>query len=69
MALIAHTFRISQETLDELKRLGDGNESRGCRIALERSRDRSTKTFTWGVLAGFVVSAIAHIVLLAAVSP
>ena len=38
MALIAHTFRIEQETLEELKARGDGNESLGCRLALERLR-------------------------------
>ena len=69
MALVAHTFRIEQETLDELKRIGDGNESKGARIALDASRDRSAKTFAWGVLAGFVASVIAHLVVFAAVTP
>ena len=64
MALIAHTFRIEQETLDELKRIGDGNESLGCRRALERSRNREAKTFVWGVLAGVLASVVAHLVIL-----
>lgn len=69
MALIAHSFRIEQETLDELKRLGNGNESKGCRIALERSRERSAKVFAWGVLAGGVVAVFAHLVFFAAMGP
>ncbi|MYI68024.1 MAG: hypothetical protein F4103_04445 [Boseongicola sp. SB0673_bin_14] len=56
--LNAHTFRISQATLAELKRLGNGNESLGCRIALDRSRSRSAKTFGAGVLTGAVVAAL-----------
>ena len=67
--LIAHTFRISQETLDELKRMGNGNESLGARRALEASRNRSAKTFAWGALAGFVGAVIAHLVFFAAMAP
>lgn len=69
MALIAHTFRIEQETLDELERIGDGNASLGARVALDKARDRSAKTFAWGVLAGLASSVIAHLVLFASLGP
>lgn len=60
--LVAHTFRIEQETLDELDRLGHGNASLGARIALERSRSQSLRTFMWGVLTGFTSSVLAHLI-------
>lgn len=63
MALVAHTFRIEPETLDRLKRLGNGNESLGCRIAIDQAGQRNASTFCWGVVAGALVSAIAHIIL------
>ena len=96
MALIAHTFRIEPETLDDLKARGNGNESLGCRLALERLREwesgeykaafeegyqdkiedlesalnaKQSKTFAWGMLAGFVVTVIAHLVFFAAAAP
>lgn len=64
MALIARTVRISQATLDELKRLGKGNESLGCRIALDKSKSRSAKTFGAGVLTGLVATLLVTLAFL-----
>ena len=59
MPLVAHTFRIEQHTLDELESIGDGNSSLGVRRALDKARDRETRIFIWGMLAGLAASLIA----------
>ena len=69
MALIAHTFRIEQETLDELERMGDGNASLGARRALDASRLHSLKTFVLGAVAGASVAVLAHLVFFIAITP